>query len=277
MHSMVAIADRAQTIPFTPAPRARGQRGRSGWSRSFCGKPSDKRPFERPSPSQQSRSGSCSRDPVGYRGSRWSLYEYVGGRPSVSLDPTGHIKVIVPGSDPLMPGNQQPPPKPLPAPGSGKNKKRPFPFEGYLCTYFCTPKEDRLSPIPGVSNPSTSPIPGTGPSGGHNQIYPFPTNPPSAVGTGGCEACIALIVKCPSFVAVYHFTPGDAPLGTLGQYSWPSGCEAIICGGNSDPQSNCLGDDVMGAAKNKGLRVVGVSGNSACGVDADGNWWQHGS
>jgi hypothetical protein len=66
MHGMVAIADRAQTIPFTPAPRARGQRGRSGWSQNFCGNPSGKRPFERPSASQRSRLGSCSRDPIGY-------------------------------------------------------------------------------------------------------------------------------------------------------------------------------------------------------------------
>ena len=86
---MVAITDRAETIPSTPAPRARGQRGRSGWSQNFCGNPSCKRPFERPSPSQQSRLGSCSRDPIGYRGSRWSLYEYVGGNPIIRVDPSG--------------------------------------------------------------------------------------------------------------------------------------------------------------------------------------------
>jgi hypothetical protein len=106
MHGMVAIADRAQTIPSTPAPRARGQRGRSGWRQNFRGNPSDKRPFQRPSPSQQSRLGSCSRDPVGYEGSEWNLYEYVGGRPTVAMDPSGRFDVLVPGSDPLMPGNQ---------------------------------------------------------------------------------------------------------------------------------------------------------------------------
>jgi hypothetical protein len=89
MHGMVAIADRAQKIPFTPAPGARGQRGHSGCSQNFCSNPSDKRPFQRPSPSQQSRLGSCSRDPVGYQGSPWNLYEYVGGRPLVGMDPMG--------------------------------------------------------------------------------------------------------------------------------------------------------------------------------------------
>jgi RHS repeat-associated protein len=53
----------------------------------------------------------CSRDPVGYEGSQWNLYEYVGGRPTVATDPSGRFDVLgfdvlVPGSDPLMPGNQ---------------------------------------------------------------------------------------------------------------------------------------------------------------------------
>jgi RHS repeat-associated protein len=48
----------------------------------------------------------CSRDPIGYQGSEWSLYEYVGGRVLVMVDPSGRFEVIVPGSDPLMPGNQ---------------------------------------------------------------------------------------------------------------------------------------------------------------------------
>lgn len=53
---------------------------------------------------------------------------------------------------------------------------------------------------------------------------------------------------------------------------------AIMCGSqNSEPQSNCLGDDTRRAAKESGLKVVGVSGNSACGVDANGNWWQWGN
>jgi len=31
----------------------------------------------------------CSRDPIGYRGSQWSLYEYVNGRPMVAVDSSG--------------------------------------------------------------------------------------------------------------------------------------------------------------------------------------------
>lgn len=38
---------------------------------------------------------SCSRDPIGYAGSEWILYEYVSGKPLDSLDPSGEF-VIVP-------------------------------------------------------------------------------------------------------------------------------------------------------------------------------------
>jgi len=52
----------------------------------------------------------------------------------------------------------------------------------------------------------------------------------------------------------------------------------MICGGDGrEPQSDCLGDDVMNAAKGNELNVVGVSGNSGCGVDAAGNWIQFGN
>ena len=33
----------------------------------------------------------CSRDPIGFEGSRWSLYEYVDSTPLVNLDPTGQV------------------------------------------------------------------------------------------------------------------------------------------------------------------------------------------
>jgi hypothetical protein len=96
MHGMVAIANRAQTIPFTPAPRARGQRGRSGWRQSFCSNPSDKRSFKRQSASQQSRLGSCSRDPLRYVDGL-NLYRYVNGRSTRFVDPTGlHLTDICP-------------------------------------------------------------------------------------------------------------------------------------------------------------------------------------
>ena len=35
---------------------------------------------------------SCSRDPIGYEGSPWSLYEFVGGNPSNYMDATGSLR-----------------------------------------------------------------------------------------------------------------------------------------------------------------------------------------
>jgi len=111
MHGMVAIADRAETIPFTPAPRARGQRERSVWSQSFCVIPSEKRPFERPSAPQQSRLGSCSRDPIGYVDGL-NTYTYVNNQPLDHIDPSGNVAITCfcrnwmhPGSG--MPGQKQ--------------------------------------------------------------------------------------------------------------------------------------------------------------------------
>jgi uncharacterized protein RhaS with RHS repeats len=37
----------------------------------------------------------CSRDPIGYRGSEWGLYEYVGEQPLDSVDPLGESKVKI--------------------------------------------------------------------------------------------------------------------------------------------------------------------------------------
>lgn len=147
---------------------------------------------------------------------------------------------------------------------------------GYLWC-GCQKKADRLSPVPGISNPSSPPIPGTGPSASENEVYEFPTSPPTAVGTGGAGSCVALIVRCPGFVAVYHFTGGDDPTSTIRRLNWPSVCDAMICRGDPrDPQSDCLGEEVANVAKAK-FNLVGISGNSGCGVDENGNFYQYGN
>lgn len=213
---------------------------------------------------------SCSRDPIGYVDGENLYQRYF---PTITTDPTGRLVCdLDPSSHDCRPGQIDPTPG-----AEGPNKKRPFGVGYWVCA-LCTPKEDRLRPVPGVKNPPNYPIVGTGPSGGSNEFHPFPTTPPGAVGTGGCSGCVALIVKCPGLVAVFHFTGGDSPFDTLNQYNWPSSCDAMICGGDAkSPQSNCLGEDVEDSASTLGLNVVGVSGNSACGVDANGDWWQHGN
>ncbi|QDV45072.1 tRNA3(Ser)-specific nuclease WapA precursor [Stieleria neptunia] len=40
----------------------------------------------------------CSRDPIGYEGSPWNLYEYVNGQPTTNVDPTGEaVPILVVG------------------------------------------------------------------------------------------------------------------------------------------------------------------------------------
>lgn len=58
---------------------------------------------------------SCSRDPIGFEGSPWGLYEYVRSRPSVLRDPTG---LIPPGNGPLDPTKPR-------WPGAGESDAEP--------------------------------------------------------------------------------------------------------------------------------------------------------
>ena len=214
------------------------------------------------------------RDPLGELGGI-NLYGFVRNSAVNLYDPLG---LTIPGTGPgAYPPYTQPP---LPTPGTIGNNAKRF-FSGYFLERCCTPKPSRLSDIPGVLTLTSIPlVKTTGPGGGAYEIYPFPTTPPKAVGGGGADPCNILVVKCQDsgFVAVFHFDPIDSPSRTLRMFSWPSGCSAIICGGkDSIPASNCLGDAVKSAANAAGLNVVGVSGNSACGVLADGTWWQHGN
>jgi hypothetical protein len=119
--------------------------------------------------------------------------------------------------------------------------------------------------------------PALGPSGG--QYYWFGLPYPGSMGTGGCQGCIAVIIKCSTGVAVYHFTGGDDAACTLGVVfglrltSW-SGCKAIVCGGDDSRDSNCLADEVLSALSRLSVAVDGVSGKGGCGVNPDGSWYE---
>ena len=80
---------------------------------------------------------------------------------------------------------------------------------------------------------------------------------------------------------MFHFTAGDDPSCSLHplvgrglghRLNW-LGCTAIICGGDDSRESNCLADEVLAALYGEGIEVEGVADNSACGVNADGNWY----
>ncbi len=60
----------------------------------------------------------CSRDPIGFEGSEWNLYEYIDGRPLLLLDPHGRSSRWNPGGpvNPYQPPKPTPIPKPIPKP-----------------------------------------------------------------------------------------------------------------------------------------------------------------
>lgn len=217
-----------------------------------------------------------SRDPMPINGTPILLYQhpyaYARNNPVRWTDPSG---MDISGDG--LPAE----PPPFPAPGT---KGNPMPNDTHwiganLCLFAPTCKENRLSPIPGLKPPSSGTPVGVG--GGSHNWYGLPSTTP--IGTGGCGPCIALIIKCPGGAAVFHFTAGDDPRGSLGFTAagptiswWDQGCTAIICGGDDSSGSNCLADEVISAATRAGIKVVGVSGNSACGINPDGSWYASG-
>jgi RHS repeat-associated protein len=215
------------------------------------------------------------RDPLQEKGGG-NLYGFINNNAIGNFDPDGReIGSICPKCGQYYVGDHVCTAVPRPG-ASGDNARRLGGFS-YFSTSCCKSKKDRLSPIPGVSTQPAPPTRSVGPGTGTYEVISFPTTPPSAVGGGGAGPCHLLVVKCPDFAAVFHFTVGDSPSGTLGRFTWPSGCSAIMCGGDDSGQSNCLGDEVKSAAKTAGFALMGVSGNSGCGLGVDGSWWQYGN
>lgn len=209
------------------------------------------------------------RDPLMEQGGM-NLTSFVRNAPANLFDSDGRAT----WGPPFLP--PPPPPPPPPGPGSGTSPKYTWPT--YICTSKCKSQSSRLWPIPGVTTlpkGTTTPTLPVGPGSSDYIITATPTSPPAAIGGGGANGCYMLIVKCPSFVATFHFTVGDNPGAALGKFTWPSGCSAIMCGGDpTEKQSDCLGTDLKSAAGAAGLSVVGVSAATGCGVDASGNWIQ---
>lgn len=191
-----------------------------------------------------------------------NLVEYVWDSPTNRYDPMG-LQYPMP-----FPGAYPEPEFPR---GAQDNWKH-FTSFGNFC--ICPgSKDDRLRPITGVG--PEPPSPARGPDGGQNRHFSYPT--PNPVGAGGCEVCVALVIKCPPTsnsgggVAVYHFTIGDHPCWSLEAKSW-LGCSAIVCGGNDEFLSRCLANEVIRCAEAARISIDGVSGQSACGV-WNGKWY----
>jgi len=208
------------------------------------------------------------RDPFQYADGT-NLLGYVSSRPVVLTDAEGAIGWGPPGGPAqCTPAGvcrpYVPPPPIFPRPNR-PNKKLPLGFPLCICP---TKKKDRLKPI--LPPPTTLPVPPGGPPGGSSTHYPPGTAP---IGAGGCGPCVAIVIKCPTGIAVYHFYTNDDPYNTLTSSTWPPGCQAIVCGGDDKRFSNCAADSVLKGAADAGISVVGVSGSSACGVAPGGGWY----
>jgi len=60
------------------------------------------------------RLGTCSRDPIGYEGSEWNLFQYVGSMPTRFVDPTGLWENYYPRGPGRFPDRPRPKKPPLP-------------------------------------------------------------------------------------------------------------------------------------------------------------------
>jgi RHS repeat-associated protein len=195
---------------------------------------------------------------------RVAIYSYVSSDPANRTDASG-LQGILPG--PRLP------PKPVfPAPGApptdpSGNTTTLLGFN--LCCFTPPSKKKRLRPIGGVERKRDK---STGTGSGYHQF--FPLGGKGLIGTGGCAGCIAVIIKCDSGLAVYHFTAGDDPEGSLGEFMWVlDHCHAIVCGGDNSRDSNCLASYVIAALNRSGVPIDGISGASGCGYDQDTDKW----
>lgn len=207
------------------------------------------------------------RDPIEYEGGI-NLYRYVGGAPVIHGDPTGKDQPGHPGA-----GVPSPPP-PFPGPGSAISLPN-VKGEHVLCCLFAEGKRERLRPIAGVETLKLGQVFPQGPAGGNHTFYTPPFGN-AMVGGGGSTPCIIVVIKCPNGISVFHFSPGapgDYPGQTLRRYTWPTGCHAIVCGGDDSRQSNCLADDAINSLSSSGIALDGVSAKDACGWSTKDNRW----
>ncbi len=238
------------------------------WEHTFTG-----RQFDRESGLLQFRNrfydGSTgrfvNRDPLGYvdGANVYRGWFVVGGMDSSGLHPFG---VGGPEWEPPPIKPEFPLPGARPIEGTNGNRILPLPR-----LFSPPPKSGTLRPPPGGTAPRAgNPKGPIGVLGGTNKRYPPATTEP--IGAAGAETCIIVVVNCPDGIAVYHFTSLDDPSFCGTDYTE---CHALICGGNEDPDSLRLRDDVITAVETAhGLILDGIVPGQGCGVNPGGGWYE---
>ncbi len=97
---MVALSHRSE-FPSATRSRARAQDHSRTSAAGFCFKPKQTTTLGCVAYDEFFRSDACSKDPIGYEGSPWNLFEYVRSSPAVHVDPSG--KSLGTGGGPTLP------------------------------------------------------------------------------------------------------------------------------------------------------------------------------
>ena len=113
----------------------------------------------------------------------------------------------------------------------------------------------------------------SGVQGGNHQVAGLPLPPNRYFGVEGANLCIGVVVVCPSQAVAFHFTTTDDAGATIRQYSWPTNCKAVICGGCNSPASNDLLIEVINSLKQSGIKIDGMVNTTGCFYGPGGMWY----
>ncbi|MGL6095262.1 MAG: hypothetical protein ACRC7O_05585 [Fimbriiglobus sp.] len=83
-----------------------------------------------------------------------------------------------------------------------------------------------------------------------------------------------MLIKTPDKgLMIFHFATQDDAKGTLANYRWAEGCEAVVFGGNEESVSRWLLTHTISYLKANEIKTYGVSSASKLWVGSDGKYY----
>jgi hypothetical protein len=226
-----------------------------------------------------------SRDPIGYGAGDTNLYRYVGNGPTTLRDPSGlgpHNYYIPPSARPTPPFPTQqgctcPNTQADARPRGEEVMAVVRGFFARLTSYGFTGRTaarlmyDNLRRVGDDRDPEATRLPvipreftdrNTERTLEHHPGRFYAPLPPNQwVGAFGCDTCVGVVIHCPCRgVAVFHFGVGSAPERTIRAFNWPTGCHAVVCGGQEDdPGSIAVYNSVIRSLRAKRITIDGIT------------------
>jgi len=210
--------------------------------------------------------------PIGFEAGDSNLYRYEGNRAVNLTDPTG-LKAKPPFPDKLGTIGEA-----IPNEEKGDDDHvMDFVSGGVGRKKWCELSKDNVivpkmmpkDELPGFSKP------GNNIGSGTHCFFGWPNAKGQFFGTGGCQGCVALIVRCKGGGgAIFHFSTLDNAVRTLGKYDWSGKeCQAVVAGGDDERLSRALFDRVyMKARELFGPKNVSISNSSRIHIGNGGEW-----